>query len=122
MPRLARRFTVIAVDLRGVGGSTAKPGGYDDNAAFNVFSRKDGAIRHTWGDEMGMETADPSQDPRGAPDPMPLLSILDMTPEGRGTTGIRSSTIAADRPPAEHGDGFFAVDNAQAEKNGATTW
>jgi pimeloyl-ACP methyl ester carboxylesterase len=29
MPRLAKRFTVIAVDLRGVGGSTATPGGYD---------------------------------------------------------------------------------------------
>jgi pimeloyl-ACP methyl ester carboxylesterase len=29
MPQLAKRFTVIAVDLRGVGGSTATPGGYD---------------------------------------------------------------------------------------------
>jgi pimeloyl-ACP methyl ester carboxylesterase len=29
MPRLAKKFTVIAVDLRGIGGSTAKPGGYD---------------------------------------------------------------------------------------------
>lgn len=29
MPRLAKRFTVIAVDLRGVGGSTATPGSYD---------------------------------------------------------------------------------------------
>jgi hypothetical protein len=29
MPRLAKRFTVIAVDLRGVGGSTAMQGGYD---------------------------------------------------------------------------------------------
>jgi len=61
-----------------------KPGG-DDNAAFNVFTRSGGTIRHFWGDEMGMETADPGQDPRGAPDPMPLWTILDMTPEGRGT-------------------------------------
>jgi pimeloyl-ACP methyl ester carboxylesterase len=29
MPRLAKRFTVIAVDLRGVGGSSATPDGYD---------------------------------------------------------------------------------------------
>jgi pimeloyl-ACP methyl ester carboxylesterase len=28
MPRLAMRFTVIAVDLRGIGGSKATPGGY----------------------------------------------------------------------------------------------
>ena len=29
MPRLARHFTVVAVDLRGVGGSAATPCGYD---------------------------------------------------------------------------------------------
>jgi pimeloyl-ACP methyl ester carboxylesterase len=29
MPRLAKQFTVIAVDLPGIGLSTAKPGGYD---------------------------------------------------------------------------------------------
>src|SRR5579863_7558994 len=33
MPRLAKRFTVIAVDLRGIGDSKATPGGYD---AVNV--------------------------------------------------------------------------------------
>jgi predicted dithiol-disulfide oxidoreductase (DUF899 family) len=56
----------------------------DDNAAFNVFTRRGNTIRHFWGDEMGMETADPGQDPRGAPDPMPIWTILDLTPEGRG--------------------------------------
>ena len=34
---------------------------------------------------MGGSTADPGQDPRGAPDLMPLWNILDCTPEGRGT-------------------------------------
>jgi predicted dithiol-disulfide oxidoreductase (DUF899 family) len=57
----------------------------DDNPAFNVFVRSDGAVRHFWGDEMGPQTADPGQDPRGAPDPMPLWTILDMTQGGRGT-------------------------------------
>lgn len=38
MPRLARRFTVVAVDLRGVGGSTPTDDGYDAaNLARDVF-------------------------------------------------------------------------------------
>ena len=56
-----------------------------DIPAFNVFSRRDGIIRHFWSGEMGASTADPGQDPRGAPDLMPLWTILDSTPEGRGT-------------------------------------
>jgi predicted dithiol-disulfide oxidoreductase (DUF899 family) len=55
-----------------------------DVPAYNVFTRKDGAIRHFWSGEMGSEMADPGQDPRGAPDPDPLWTILDTTPEGRG--------------------------------------
>jgi predicted dithiol-disulfide oxidoreductase (DUF899 family) len=55
-----------------------------DVPAFNVFTRKDGTIRHFWSAEMGPETADPGQDPRGAPDLMPIWTILDSTPEGRG--------------------------------------
>jgi predicted dithiol-disulfide oxidoreductase (DUF899 family) len=50
-----------------------------------VFTRRNGSIRHFWSGEMGFETADPSQDPRGAPDLMPLWTVLDCTPEGRGT-------------------------------------
>jgi predicted dithiol-disulfide oxidoreductase (DUF899 family) len=56
----------------------------DDNPALNVFTRSDGTVRHFWAEEMGPATADPGQDPRGAPDPMPLWTILDMTPGGRG--------------------------------------
>jgi len=56
-----------------------------DVPAYNVFMRKDGVIRHFWSGEMGAETADPGQDPRGAPDLDPLWTILDTTPEGRGT-------------------------------------
>lgn len=55
----------------------------NDIAAFNVFTRRDGTLRHFWSGEMGEVTADPGQDPRGAPDLMPLWTILDSTPEGR---------------------------------------
>ena len=65
-------------DYHGIG----KNGG--DDSAFNVFTRRDGSIRHFWSGEMGVESADPGQDPRGAPDLMPLWTILDVTPEGRG--------------------------------------
>src|ERR1700730_11238773 len=40
--------------------------------------------RHAGPGEMGPATADPGQDPRGAPDIDPLWIILDTTPEGRG--------------------------------------
>ena len=56
-----------------------------DEPAFNVFTRRDGVIRHFWSGEMGSVTADPGQAPRGAPDLMPLWTILDSTPEGRGS-------------------------------------
>jgi len=56
---------------------------YEDTAAFNVFTRRDGKIRHFWGGEMGFDSVDPGQDPRGAPDLMPLWTVLDSTPEGR---------------------------------------
>ncbi len=53
--------------------------------AYNVFTRRDGTIRHFWSGEMTGQTADPGQDPRGAPDLAPLWNVLDMTREGRGT-------------------------------------
>ena len=56
----------------------------EDMPGYSVFTRKDGTIRHFWSGEMGGETADPGQDPRGAPDLMPLWTVLDATPEGRG--------------------------------------
>jgi predicted dithiol-disulfide oxidoreductase (DUF899 family) len=58
----------------------------DDIPALNVFTRRDGTIRHFWsGSDMSGDTADPGQDPRGAPDPAPLWNVLDLTPEGRGS-------------------------------------
>lgn len=57
----------------------------DEIPALNVFTRRDGKIRHFWSGEMTSDSADPGQDPRGAPDLMPIWTILDTTPEGRGT-------------------------------------
>jgi predicted dithiol-disulfide oxidoreductase (DUF899 family) len=56
----------------------------DDIPAYNVFTKRNGKIYHFYAGEMGFETADPGQDPRGAPDLMPIWNILDTTPEGRG--------------------------------------
>lgn len=57
----------------------------EDWPAFNVFTKHNGKVYHFWGAEMTGATADPGQDPRGAPDLMPIWTILDATPEGRGT-------------------------------------
>jgi predicted dithiol-disulfide oxidoreductase (DUF899 family) len=56
-----------------------------DVPAYNVFTRRDGAIRHFWADEITDEMADPGEDPRGAVQPDPLWLLLDTIPEGRGT-------------------------------------
>jgi predicted dithiol-disulfide oxidoreductase (DUF899 family) len=55
-----------------------------DGPGLHVFTRRDGTLRHFWSGEMGFDSADPGQDPRGAPDLMPIWTILDATPEGRG--------------------------------------
>ncbi|MES2939376.1 MAG: DUF899 family protein [Pseudomonadota bacterium] len=68
----------FARDYRGLA-----PNG-DEWAALDVWVKRDGVVRHFWAGEMDGETADPGQDPRGAPDVAPLWTILDMTPEGRG--------------------------------------
>jgi len=52
-----------------------------DIPSFNVFTRRDGIIRHFWAGET--TEGDPGQDPRGAPELAPLWNFLDMTPEGR---------------------------------------
>jgi predicted dithiol-disulfide oxidoreductase (DUF899 family) len=60
-----------------------------------VFTRRGGTIRLFWAGEMGSESADPGQDPRGAPDLMPLWTILDSTPDGRGADWYPSLTYPA---------------------------
>lgn len=53
--------------------------------AFIVFKRDGDQVRLFWASEMTGDMADPEQDPRDAPDIAPLWTILDFTPEGRGT-------------------------------------
>jgi predicted dithiol-disulfide oxidoreductase (DUF899 family) len=55
-----------------------------DVPAYNVFTRRDGVIRHFWRDEITDEMADPGQDPRSAVEMDPLWLLLDTVPEGRG--------------------------------------
>ena len=55
-----------------------------DMPAYNVFTRRDGTIRHFWSEEVGFDMADPGQDPRGAVEMDSLWLLLDTTPEGRG--------------------------------------
>jgi predicted dithiol-disulfide oxidoreductase (DUF899 family) len=52
--------------------------------ALNVWVKRDGVVRHFWGEEISMEMADPGQDPRGAVEIAPLWTVLDLTPAGRG--------------------------------------
>ena len=52
--------------------------------ALDVWKKDGNKVRHFWAGESG-ESADPGEDPHGAPDPTPLWIILDLTPEGRGT-------------------------------------
>ena len=69
-----------------------------DVPAYNVFTRRDGnnpslLVRRRW----GLHTADPGQDPRGAPDFDPLWTILDTTPEGRGKRLVSEPELLTQR-------------------------
>ena len=53
--------------------------------ALVVYRRDGDQVRLFWASEMTREMADPGQDPRDAPDLASLWTVLDLTPEGRGT-------------------------------------
>ena len=61
-----------------------RPDGSED-PALTVFRRDGDQVRLFWASEMTQDMADPGQDPRDAPDIASLWSMLDLTPEGRGT-------------------------------------
>jgi predicted dithiol-disulfide oxidoreductase (DUF899 family) len=52
---------------------------------LNVFTRSDGQLRHFWGSELLHAPREPGQDPRHVDFIWPIWSVLDLTPEGRGT-------------------------------------
>ncbi len=52
---------------------------------LNVFTKKDGALRHFYATEMMFGTADPGQNERHIDPLWPLWNVLDLTPEGRGS-------------------------------------
>jgi predicted dithiol-disulfide oxidoreductase (DUF899 family) len=54
-----------------------------EGASVVVWRREGDEVRLFWAAEGGAETADPGFDPHLAPDPTPLWTILDYTPEGR---------------------------------------
>jgi predicted dithiol-disulfide oxidoreductase (DUF899 family) len=57
----------------------------DQNAAVNVFVRRDGETRHFYYTELSLVPPEPEQDPRHVDAIWPLWSLLDYTPEGRGS-------------------------------------
>jgi predicted dithiol-disulfide oxidoreductase (DUF899 family) len=52
---------------------------------LNVFVRDGTGIRHAWATELMFAPRDEGEDPRHVDSIWPLWSVLDMTPQGRGT-------------------------------------
>jgi predicted dithiol-disulfide oxidoreductase (DUF899 family) len=50
-----------------------------------VFVRRDGKIHHFWSSELAFAPAEEGQNPRHVDFMWPLWSVLDLTPEGRGS-------------------------------------
>jgi predicted dithiol-disulfide oxidoreductase (DUF899 family) len=68
---------------RDYGALTDGKDGLDEGAAVLVWQRDGDKVRLFWAAQGGPETADAGSDPHLAPDPTPLWTILDWTPEGR---------------------------------------
>jgi predicted dithiol-disulfide oxidoreductase (DUF899 family) len=57
----------------------------DQLPVATVFLRRDGAIHHSWSSELLTAPRDPGEDPRHVDYMWPVWTVLDLTPEGRGT-------------------------------------
>jgi predicted dithiol-disulfide oxidoreductase (DUF899 family) len=70
----------------------------EQTSMLNVFTLKEGVVRHSFGAEMHNGPSDPGQDPRHVDSIWPLWNLLDFTPEGRGD--FRPKLQYADVPSA----------------------
>jgi predicted dithiol-disulfide oxidoreductase (DUF899 family) len=52
---------------------------------LNVFTRRDGEIRHYWSSELMGAPREPGMEPRHVDFMWPIWNVLDVTPEGRGS-------------------------------------
>ena len=52
---------------------------------LNVFTRRDGEIRHFWSSELMSAPREAGQEPRHVDFMWPIWNVLDTTPEGRGS-------------------------------------
>lgn len=59
--------------------------GASQDPMATVFARRDGKIHHFWSSELYLVPSDPGQDMRHVDFMWPLWSVLDITPEGRGS-------------------------------------
>jgi predicted dithiol-disulfide oxidoreductase (DUF899 family) len=66
-------------DYHGVGSESGH-----DTTMLNVFTRKNGAVRHFWGTELAHGREDAGQDHRALDPYNPIFAMFDITPEGRG--------------------------------------
>ncbi len=78
-------------DYHGIGRESGR-----DTTMLNVFTRRDGSVRHFWGTELAHGPQDPGQDHRGLDPLNPIFAMFDLTPEGRGDfyTKLRYSDAA----------------------------
>jgi len=56
----------------------------DQMPSMNVFTRRDGRIRHFWNSELLFAAMDEGQDSRHVDMIWPLWNVFDLTPDGRG--------------------------------------
>ena len=89
---LDRRFPVYTDTARRLHARLRVSADDADMPGYNVFTRRDGVVRHFWSDEIGFDDGRPRPGPARRLEIDPLWMLLDTTPEGRGTDWYPSPT------------------------------